>query len=127
MKVFIIGICLFLNNVPVSAQISYHAYGSGVEFYDKKSVTWNNDKSLPVDLTIKIEKNRLTIGDAKNSTYILRTWRMDIQGWEALDINGKKWYIIFMRYPDDPIKMMRISFSHKISDTSRNYYDVSPM
>jgi hypothetical protein len=126
MKVFVIGICLFLNNVSVSAQISYHAYRSGVEFYDKKSETWNNDKSLPVDLTIKIEKKRLTIGNDKNSIYILRTWRMDIQGWEALNINGRKLYIIFMRYPDDPIKMMRISFSYKISDTSRTYYDVSP-
>jgi hypothetical protein len=125
MKVIIVGIGLFLSNISVSAQISYHAYRSGVESYDKKSESWNNDKSLPVDLTIKIEKKRLTIGDAKNSTYVLRTWNAGFAGWEALDVKGKKWYIVFMEYPDDSVKMMRISFYHKIGDTSSTYYDVT--
>jgi hypothetical protein len=125
MKVIIVGIGLFLSNISVSAQITYHAYRSGVEFYDKKSETWSDNKSLPVDLTIKIEKENLTIGDAKNSTYILRTWNAGFAGWEALDVKGKKWYIVFMEYPDDSVKMMRISFNHKIGDTSSTYYDVT--
>jgi hypothetical protein len=125
MRAFILGIGLLFSNISVNAQITYHAYRSGVEFYDKKSETWSDDKSLAVDLTIKIEKKKLTIGDAKNSTYVLRTWNAGFAGWEALDVNGKKWYIVFMAYPDDSVKMMRISFYHKISDTSSTYYDVT--
>src|ERR1700722_19667334 len=123
MKVFIVGICLLFYNALVSAQKAYHAYTTGVESFDRKTGSWFNDKSLPVNLTIKIEKKRLTVGDAKNSTYVLQTWLTGIMGWEALDVNGNKWYIVFMTYTTDPIKM-RISFFHKIGDTSGTYYDV---
>ena len=126
MKILIVGIGLLLYNASVSAQQSYHAYATGVETYDEKSGTWFNDKSISVDFTIRVEQKRLTIGDSKNSTYVLRTWNAELMGWEALDVNGTRWYIIFMNENTDPVKT-RISFSRKRNDTNRTYYDVLPM
>jgi hypothetical protein len=95
-KIFVVFVVLLFCIASTQAQQVYHAYETGIESYTKKT-GWFNDKSLPVDLTIRVQNTILTIEDDKQDKYTLQhVLPVDsgpkipsISGWAALDQHEK--------------------------------------